>query len=101
MDFELPDEQTIEKMNRAYADMLKSVSPLSVNGNTPPGKQDEIQGFNACARTNKIFILYFVFYLGYNLGYGTAIYDTDGSMGGFPSFKRPIGGVDYFRNGKR
>ncbi len=96
MDFELPDEQTIEKMNREYANILQKVSPLSAENN-----KVKINDVNACAQTNNFFILYFIFYLGYNLGYGTAIFDTDGSMGGISPFKRPLGGVHNFRNGKR
>lgn len=86
MDFELPDEQTMKKMNAEYADMLKNVEPLSLQ------KQTDFQNADACARStqnvNNFFILYFIFYLGYNLGYGTAIHDADRSMGRIFPVKR-------------
>lgn len=88
VDWLLPDEESMCKMAREYARVLKSrtvsAEALSLHGcGTPP-----------LARV--ILLLYFAFALGYNFGYGNALADADGDMGGLQSRQRRDGDVHNF-----
>ena len=119
MDFILPDDVTTEKMKSAYDEMLKkkntAVFSLSnieekdtdaleicdehkKSQDFSRGKQVDKPLFAVENASTKILVLYFIFALGYNLGYGTSIFDTNVSMGRIQSQKRPIGNVDGFFN---
>ena len=112
MDFILPDDITTEKMSLAYSKMLegKDTSILSLGAECLSDSEEGskksldfseknmgkfVQGRLSHASTN-ILVLYFVFALGYNLGYGTSISNANFSMGRFQSQERPFGDVDSF-----
>ena len=119
MDFILPDDLTAEKMKSAYDEMLKrkntAVFSLSnVVENDTENSEDNVDGkksqdfsrgnctnialFQRENASTKILVLYFIFALGYNLGYGTSIFDTNISMGRFQSQERPFGNINDFFN---
>ena len=119
MDFILPDDATAEKMKTAYDEMLKrknsavfSLSKAEESGCAAIEVCDEhkkSQDFSGAKSVDnslfprenastKILVLYIIFALGYNLEYGTSIFDTNFSMGRIQSQKRPIGNVDGFFN---
>ena len=119
MDFILPDDLTAEKMKSAYDEMLKmkntAVFSLSnvVKNDTENSENcveckksqdfsmEKCRDFAHFQRENastKILVLYFIFALGYNLGYGTSIFDTNFSMGRIQSQERPFGNVNGFFN---
>ena len=113
-DFILPDDITIEQMRSAYSKMLsdKDTSVLSLGAKSLPENDNaskksfdfserNVQNFPQSRHFNastNILVLYFIFALGYNLEYGTSIFDTNFSMGRIQSQKRPIGNVDGFFN---
>ena len=119
MDFILPDDATAEKMKTAYDEMLKrknsavfSLSKAEESDYTAIEVCDEHKKSQDFSRaksvdnslfprenaSTKILVLYIIFALGYNLEYGTSIFDTNFSMGRIQSQKRPIGNVDGFFN---
>ena len=119
MDFILPDDATAEKMKTAYDEMLKrknsavfSLSKAEESDCTAIEVCDEHKKSQDFSRaksvdnslfprenaSTKILVLYIIFALGYNLEYGTSIFDTNFSMGRIQSQKRPIGNVDGFFN---
>ena len=117
MDFILPDDATTEKMRFAYSKMLegKDTSVLSLgaenlseNDDTSKKSLDFSENnivnspqsghFNA---STNILVLYFILALGYNLGYGTSIFDTNISMGRLQSQERPSGNLNSFFDRKR
>ena len=111
-DFILPDDITIEQMRSAYSKMLsdKDTSVLSLSAKSLPENDDaskksfdfserNVQNFPQSRHFNastNILVLYFIFALGYNLGYGTSIFDTNTSMGRLPSQERPFGNINSF-----
>lgn len=86
MDYLLPNDETVTKMAEEFRKILpdgdKKIATLSFAENRQT--------------STNILVLYFAFALGYNLGYGTAISHTDGSLGRVQSKKGPFGSVDYF-----
>jgi hypothetical protein len=117
MDYILPDDVTTEKMRLAYEEMLRSkdtsvlsLSTENLSSTTENTKKSNDFSVNnqenlpACApmpTSTNILVLYFIFALGYNLGYGTSIFDTNISMGRFQSQERPTGNFNYFFKGKQ
>lgn len=87
MDYLLPDDETVAKMAEEWRKILPArdgkIAVLSADENRPQ-------------KSTNILVLYFAFALGYNLGYGTAIFHTDGSLGRVQPQKGPFGSVDYF-----
>lgn len=109
MDFVLPDEESIEKMQSAYKKLLEnreinslSMKVDSLSSSENQEKSIDFLGENAgetacCHRENpstKILVLYFIFALGYNLGYGTSIFNTNFSLGRIQSQERPFGVIN-------
>ena len=119
MDFILPDELTTEKMRLEYEKILankdtsvlslgmesatKSTEPLDIsteNSKKSIDFSDDISPkqpfFNCNYASTNILVLYFIFALGYNCGYGTSIFDTNISVGRIQSQERPSGNINSF-----
>ena len=119
MDFLLPDDLTAEKMRLEYEKVLagKDTSVLSLvvedtvkNKATPCDSTENSKKSidfsedsstkqplldHSYASTN-ILVLYFIFALGYNCGYGTSIFDTNISLGRIQSQERSSGNINSF-----
>ena len=75
MDYMLPDEQTIELMNKEYAKHnIKNASIFALN--STPARDARVFDFQTV-----ILILYIVRFLRYNDKYGIEIYDAHRSVG--------------------
>ena len=112
MDFILPDDLTTEKMRLEYEKILagRDSSALSLGvGDGLNGENDTKKSTDFSEKTphtppcqqhtypsTNILVLYFMFALGYNCGYGTSIFDTNISMGRLQSQERPTGIIDGF-----
>ncbi len=98
MDYLLPDDNTMAIMAKEFS-KLKLDSTNVVNQLNATGLNKEITSFISSkvnATPLLLLVLYFVFSLGYNLGYGTHFYDSNRGVAGFQSCERPVGNSDYF-----
>ena len=110
MDYILPDEIATEKMRMAYEKLLHgkdaSVLSIGIENSCPDGEnlkkstdfsnnnQPSLPVFAPIKTSTNILVLYFIFALGYNLGYGTSIFDANFSMGRFQSQERSFGDLN-------
>lgn len=95
MDFQLPDENTMELMRKEFAELNGSsiahtlcTSPHTAPPASPP---PDICLHNAHYITGMLLILYFIKVMSYNIGYGTQIYDSDGGLEKLQSVKYAFG----------
>ena len=80
MDYLMPDDETIEKMNEEYSKQtFKNASIFALNSNPA-------QTTRAYCSTTIVFVLYIMFFLRYNVKYGTEIFDSHRSVGRIQSF---------------
>lgn len=88
MDYTLPDDATMEKMRRAYAEQLDGKTDVLCY--VPDAKSVAPERF-ACAH---ILLLYIALLLRYNVAYGNQIFDTHGSVGGIRRSQSAFGSVN-------
>lgn len=75
MDYLLPDDETIRIMNEEYSRHgIKNASIFAINS-------IPAQGTHAHCNITITFILYIMFFLRYNVKYGTEIHDAHRSVG--------------------
>lgn len=88
MDCVLPDDDTMEKMRRAYAEQLsRRASALTYI----PDAESVAPDLRACAH---ILFLYIALLLRYNTTYGNQIYDAHGSVGGVRCSQSTFGSIN-------
>lgn len=90
MDYLLPSDENMRLMCDEYARLhataktAAAATYIQSDASTSPPMAES-------GRTDKslwVLILYIVFALGYNFGYGTQIFNTHGGVGGFQPDKR-------------
>lgn len=117
MDFLMPDDATAQKMCEEYASCLKNkahslayinetlldeteqnssqketvVAEKTANGIAKQPLRPHIS--HAC--DIKVLFLYIVVILGYNVRYGTQIYDADGGVGGLRRKQSAFGSLNH------
>lgn len=113
----MPDDATAQKMCEEYASCLKNKAHSLAYINEPP--LDETEQNSSQKETDvsektangiakqplhphishacdiKVLFLYIVVILGYNVRYGTQIYDTDGGVGGLRRMQSAFGSLNH------
>lgn len=103
MDFLLPSEETMSLMSAEYDKALSGRGDRAAALSAPyapaevPAPSGEGALPRACASPCALFVLYFAFVLGYNLGYGNATADANGNVGGVQSRQGRNGDFYNFR----
>lgn len=95
MDFLLPDDAVMQKMAAEYARLR--ATPENIAAALGLEQQNSAVTASFCdapCPAQTLIALYFVFILGYNSGYGTAIHDTDRSVGRFQSGQGTFGNIN-------
>jgi len=89
MDFLLPDNDTMELMRQEFARVCGNGAARALAcGETEPAY---INNGMPLRNTALLLFLYFISKLGYNMSYGTQIFDSDRSMGRLRSVRSAFG----------
>lgn len=103
MDFLLPSDETMSLMCAEYDKALSRRGDRAEALSAPPfppeaSPAEEVRApAPPCAPAHTLFVLYFVFLLGYNFGYGNATADSDGNVGRVQSRQGRNGDFHNFR----